>query len=113
MLKSCEIKIGDMATGKGVQTTRDSITRRGRISTVLMMAGGVPLLVGFDQGIPALLAFAVFLTGGIWIYTTKCVSCRRLLGMFAVGEVIVSLKPNPAAQACPHCGVSIDRRITK
>jgi hypothetical protein len=63
-----------------------------------MMAGGVPLLLGFDQGIPALLAFAVFLTGGIWIYTTKCVSCRRL-GMFAVGEVIVSLKPYPAAQA--------------
>jgi len=101
-----------MATGKEVRTIREGIMRRGRVSTVLIMAGGVPLLMGFDQGLPALLALAVFLLGGIYIYTAKCSSCRRLLGMFAVGEVIVSLRPNPPSNACPHCKMNIDRRLT-
>jgi hypothetical protein len=101
-----------MATGKEVRTIREGIVRRGRISTVLVMAGGVPLLMGFDRGLPALLAFAVFLLGGIYIYTAKCLNCRRLLGMFAVGEVIVSLRPSPPSNACPHCHMNIDRRLT-
>jgi len=90
-----------MATGKEVRTIREGIVRRGRISTVLIIAGGVPLLMGFDQGLPALLAFAVFLLGGIYIYAAKCLNCRRLLGMVAVGEVIVFLRPSPPSKACP------------
>jgi hypothetical protein len=43
--------------GKEVRSIRESIMRRGRVFTVLLVAGGVPLLMGFDQRLPALLAF--------------------------------------------------------
>lgn len=68
--------------------------------------------MGFDQGLPALLAFAVFLFGFIHIYTAKCLNCGRMLGMFAVGEVVVSFRPDPPKNACPHCHMDIDRRVT-
>lgn len=101
-----------MATSKEVRTIREGIKRRGRVSTVLMLAGGVPLLVGLDQGLPALLAFAVFLVGWIYVYTSKCLSCGKMLGMFAVGEAAISFRPNPPPQVCPHCHVNIDRRLS-
>src|SRR4030088_1817229 len=58
--------------------------------------------MGFDQGLPVPLEFAVFAIGWIYTYTTKCrLNCRMLLGLIAVGEVVLPMRPSSPPNGCP------------
>jgi hypothetical protein len=100
-------------------TTRDTLRRRlwqARLAVIVLLLGLIAMdsfwvITGSLQQVLKSTALLGLGLGGLYLYLTPCIHCRRPLGRIAFRVMGGRTTRGVEAAECPHCRSSIDREV--
>jgi hypothetical protein len=100
-------------------TTRDALRRRlwrARLAVIVLLLGLIAVdsfwvITGSLQSLLKSTALLGLGLGGLYVYLTPCLHCRRPLGVIAFRVMGGRASRGVAAAECRNCGSSIDREV--